>query len=151
MPKVRYSVTINRPIGEVFRFATDPEKVQEWQKDVKKIYHPEESLRAGVILSHDRNTRLFTWRLDLNADIMDYRPNKLVVYQGALGRFNVQGRIEFDAVRRTTTVTEEVDIKMGCTMFMFSPFMTAVMKRRTQKALDTLKSVLEEKSAQAET
>ena len=143
MPIVRHSVTIDRPLAEVSRFVVDQTKIQQWQLDVRQIYHPEESMRPGIILSHDRATRIFHWRLDLNADVTDYRPNKLIAYQGALGQFRAKGKIEFEGHGRSAIVTETVDIRMGCLMFWLSPFMSAVMGRRTRKTLERLKIVLE--------
>ena len=143
MPIVRHSVTIDRPLAEVSRFVVDQTKIQQWQLDVRQVYHPEESIRPGIILSQDRATRIFHWRLDLNADVTDYRPNKLIAYQGALGQFRVKGKFEFEGHGRSAIVTETVDIRTGCLMFWVSPFISAVMGRRTRKTLERLKIVLE--------
>lgn len=143
MPQLRYAVTIDRQVGDVFYYVADQQKTTEWQRDVIQVYQAEEPLRAGLIVSQDRATRLLGWRLDFNVDIMDYRPNKLISYEGALGRFRVEGKMQFESVRRATTVTEIMTIKMGIMYFIFSPLMSAVMKRRTRKTLDTLKAVLE--------
>ena len=143
MPQIKYSVTINSPIGRVFRYVVDVKNAQKWQPDVRKAYDDGEALRIGAIISQDRSTRLLQWRLDLNADVIEYRPNKLVEYKGALGRFSIHGRLEFESSRRTTTVTESIDVRMGCMYFMFSPLMGNVMQRRTRKTLETLKNVLE--------
>ena len=150
MPQIKYSVTIDRPIGRVFRYVADVKNAQKWQPDVRRAYDDGEALRVGAIISQDRATRLMQWPLDLNADVIDYRPNKLIEYKGALGRFSVHGRLEFESSRRTTTVTESLDVRMGCMYFMFSPLMTSVMQRRTRKTLETLKSVLESEADESE-
>jgi len=146
MPRVRYSVTINRPVDKVFQFVTNLENASKWQPDVVQVYHAEESLRIGMIISQDRSTRLLHWRLDLNADIMEYRPNKLVEYVGALGQFPVRGRLEFDGTTRATTVSESLHIRMGIRLAIFAPFMKTVMQRRTRRTLKMLKTVLETES-----
>lgn len=150
MPQIKHSVSIDKPVGRVFRYVAEVKNAQKWQPDVRRAYDDGEPLRVGAIISQDRATRLLQWRLDLNADVVDYRPNKLIEYKGALGRFSVHGRLEFESSRRTTTVTESVDVRMGCMYFMFSPLMNGVMQRRTRKTLETLKAVLEAESEEPE-
>lgn len=146
MPQVEHSVTINRPVSEVFRFVNDADNMAEWQPDVRESHLTGEKMRVGVMMTQTRTTHLLGWRLDLNADIVGYQPNKSIEYQGILGRFPVRGQIAFESMGGNTTVTESLEIRMGFLFAIFSPMMSGTMKRRTRNALETLKEKLENRS-----
>lgn len=149
MPEVQSSITINRPVSEVFRFAIDFENAPKWQPDVTESHQTEDNIRVGVMVSQRRTTRLLGWKLDLNADIVDYAPNRLLGYKGILGRFPVNGRMEFESMGGTTKVTQKLDIRMGFLYSIFSPLMRGVMTRRTRMSLEALKKTLESRSPTA--
>ncbi|GAB4515996.1 MAG: hypothetical protein OHK0046_20440 [Anaerolineae bacterium] len=146
MPEVSYSTTINRPISEVFRAASDFDAKPQWQPDVISAHQTEDRVRTGVMVTQNRSTRLFGWRLDFNADIVGYQPNKVVEYKGVLGRFPITGRLEFAPNGGSTVVTETMDIRMGFLYGLFSPFMRSTMQTRTRRALENLKTMLESRS-----
>lgn len=148
MPQVEYTVTINRPISEVFRFASNFNNADQWQPDVIETHQSDEKPRVGVMVTQRRSTRLMGWRLDLNADILEFVPNKQVGYKGVLGRFPVQGKLEFNNVGGgNTQVSYFMDIRMGFLYAIFSPSMKGVMTRRSKKALESLKTLMENRSA----
>lgn len=149
MPEVDYSVTIGRPVSEVFRTAANFAKAGEFQPDVTETIQSDDKLRIGIIVTQRRKTRLMGWQLDLNADIVDYQPNRLVEYKGVLGRFPITGRLEFSSSGGQTTVREWMNIRMGFLYAIFGPFMRGVMKRRTRNSLESLKKALESGSTRA--
>ncbi len=146
MPEVKQSVTINRPVGEVFRTAMDFNRVTEWQPDIQESHLSEERPRVATMIMQRRSTRLMGWKLDLNADITNYVPNRMLEYKGVLGRFPVLGQLSFDSERGSTRVTEHLEIRMGFLYALFSPMMRGVMSRRSRKALEGLKNMIESKS-----
>jgi uncharacterized membrane protein len=147
MPQIQASVTINRPITEVFRFATDFNKAPEWQPDVKEVHQSEERPRVGVMVSVRRSTYLLGTRLDLNADITNYSMNRLMEYKGVIGRYPAVGVLKFESQGGSTVVTESIDIRMGCLFAPLSPLMNMVMSTRTRRMLGNLKKVIEGRSA----
>ena len=143
MPQVEYTITINRPVGEVFRFVADFRNDPQWQKDVVEVHQSDGSTRIGSMITETRNSRVWTWRLDLNADIVDYQPNKLIEFKGVIGQFPVLGRYEFSFSRGTTQFTQSYNIRMGFLYSLFSPFVRRAVLRRTKNSMDALKQMLE--------
>ncbi|MCU0480179.1 MAG: SRPBCC family protein [Anaerolineae bacterium] len=141
MPKISAQVTIQASISDVFRHAVNDLKA--WQTDIEGMDMTDDRIRQGISITQRRNTYLMGWRLDLNADITDYKPNKLVEYKGVLGRFSVVGSIEFTPQGGTTLVSESINIRMPFLTGLYAPFMRRVMTARTQKMLNTLKNQLE--------
>lgn len=148
MPQVDYTVQINNPINEVFRFASNFNNANQWQPDVIETHQSDDKPRVGVMITQSRSTRLMGWRLDLNADILEFVPNKQVGYKGVLGRFPVQGKLEFNNIGGgVTQVSHVMDIRMGFLYAIFSPMMKGVMTRRTRRELESLKTLMENRSA----
>lgn len=146
MPQIECSVSINRPISEVFSFVADFRNAPKWQGDVEEVFLSDSSMRVGVMLTQTRKSRLLGWRLDLNADIITYQPNKLIEYKGILGRFPIHGEISFASSRGVTEVTEAINIRMGFLYGIYSPFMAGTMRRRTSIALQSLKTMMENRT-----
>jgi uncharacterized membrane protein len=147
MPEITETIVINRPVSEVFRFVADLNKTQEWQPDVEETHATDERARVGVMVTQPRSSRMLGWRLDLNADIVEYTPNRLIEYKGVLGRFPVKDRLEFESSGGTTTVRETVNVRMGILFALFSPFMRSTLSRRTRRALEGLKTRLENRTS----
>lgn len=146
MPQIECSVSINRPISEVFGFVADFRNAPKWQGDVEEVFLSDSSMRVGVMVTQTRRSRLLGWRLDLNADIITYQPNKLIEYKGILGRFPIHGEISFSSSRGVTEVTEAMNIRMGFLYGIYSPFMAGTMRRRTSVALQSLKTMMENRT-----
>lgn len=146
MPQIECSVTINRPISEVFSYVADFRNAPQWQGDVEEVFLSDSSIRVGVMVTQTRRTRLLGWRLDLNADIIAYQPNKIIEYKGVLGRFPIHGEISFSSSRGTTELTEAINIRMGFLYAIYSPFMAGTMRRRTNAALQALKTMMENRA-----
>lgn len=146
MPQIKESVTVNRPISEVFRYATNFNNAQEWQPDVADVHQTEERPRVGVMITARRNSYAMGTRLDLNADITDYSMNKHLEYKGVIGRFPATGRLSFESSGGTTTVRETIDVRTGCLFAWINPFLTMALRARTQRALQSLKQTMEAKS-----
>lgn len=143
MPQVEHTITINRPVGEVFRLVADFRNDPQWQKDVAEVHQTEGSTRIGTMVTEKRNLRVWTWRLDLNVDVVDYQPNKLIEIKGVIGQFPVLGRYEFSFSRGTTQFTQSLDIRMGFLYGLFSPFLRGAVLRRTKTSMEALKQLLE--------
>lgn len=144
MPEIRDAITISRPITTVFQLVADTEQLDQWQPDVTQSHYSEKKLRVGVMITQDRKTYALGWKLDLNADIVDYVPNRKIVYKGVLGRFPATGTIEFESSGGAgTTVTETIDIKIGILHILFTPLIKGAIAKRTRQALQALKALAE--------
>lgn len=143
MPQVSETIVVNRPISEVFRFVMDFKNAHQWIPDVQATHLSEERPRVGAFFTQIRTTYVMGWKLDLNADIINYVPNRKLEYKGALGRFPVQGELVFNGQGGTTEVSETLNIRLGLLYTIFSPLVSGVMRKRTRRMLAALKNTLE--------
>lgn len=151
MAEIKYTVTINRPVGEVYRFVSNFKNDPQWQGDVTDVHQSDGALRIGTMLTESRSSRAWTWKLDLNADVIDLKPNKLIEFKGVLGIFPVRKRYEFNFSRGTTEFTQEITVKISFIYMLFSPFIRRAIKARTQKTMNALKALMEQERSSAVT
>lgn len=147
MPVIEQTILINRPVGEVFRFVADFNNTPQWQPDVEQVFQTEPSLRTGVMVTESRRLHLMGWKLDLNADIIAYQPNRMIEFKGVLGSFPLRAVYTFETARGATQFTQSFDVRMGFLYGLFAPMMSGVIRRRTQRSLAALKQMLEARAA----
>lgn len=143
MPQIEQKIMINRPVGEIFRYVVDFRNDPEWQDDVVSVHQTDGMTRVGTMLTESRDMHVLGWRLDLNADVIDYQPNKMLEYKGVMGRFPVEGRYEFNFSGGSTEFVHRMDIRMGFLFGLFSPLLSGALNRRTRNTLENLKQRLE--------
>jgi uncharacterized membrane protein len=149
MPHIEESIVINRPISDVFRFVSDFRNGPQWQKDITNVHQSEGKTRVGAMITETRSTRMLRWRLDLNADILGYVPNKSIEYKGVLGQFPVAGQLRFEMQGGATQITHSMNIRTGCLFSLFGPLLTGIMRRRTRRTLNALRQLLEARQEKA--
>jgi uncharacterized membrane protein len=144
MPVIKRSVTIERPISQVFPYVADFSKHPEWQPDIIQLHLSHDKARVGNMITINRQLRALFARLDLNADIVDYQINKKIEYRGTMGMYPVLGSYTFEPQGRSTTVTETVDIRMWFLPRWFTGWLFSLrLGARTESVLKNLKQVLE--------
>ena len=149
MPTIKRSITIDRPISQVFRYVADFSKHVEWQLDIIRVHQSDERIHVGSMVTVDRNVRALFARLDLNADITDYQINKKIEYKGTIGVYPAVGNYTFDSQGRSTTVTETVTVHMWFLPRWFTGWLyTMRLGQRSNSSLKNLKQVLEANSNQ---
>ncbi len=147
MAEIKHTVTINRSVGEVYRFVADFNNDPQWQKDVTGVHQSEGALRVGTMITESRSTRAWTWKLDLNADVIDLKPNKLIEFKGVLGIFPARIKYIFNFSRGTTEFTQEIKIHISFLYKIFSPFIRRAVGARTQRTMENLKALMEKERA----
>jgi uncharacterized membrane protein len=144
MPVIKHTVTIERPVSEVFSYVSDFSKYSEWQPDIISIHQTEGKTHVGSMITIERHLRAVFARLDLNADITDLQLNKIIQYKGTIGVYPVIGSYTFEPQGRTTVITETTDVRMWFLPRFFTGWLfTMALKNRSQKTLDNLKNLLE--------
>lgn len=151
MPEITTSVTVNRPVSQVFRIAADTSRVQEWQTDIIASHFTEERIRVGVMVTQSRKTRAGGVRLDLNADVTDYQPNKVIGYRGVVGRFPSTIRMEFNPQGGATKVTETINIRLFFPFGFIGFAFKGALRRRSRNMLEQLKAIAEAEGGSAPT
>ena len=141
MPSATQSVSINRPLGEVFAFVADGTNAMQWRPAVVDVAHVSGEdtgavYRQGVKGPGGR-------RIAADYEVTDSEPNRRIAFRTIAGPVRPTGEYRFDAVGDTTTVTFTLEATL-------TGWKAIVMGRAVQasiegemRTLDTLKRILE--------
>lgn len=147
MATIEYSLTIEKPISEVFSYVSDFTKHPEWQPDITAVHQSEGKTRVGAMVSERRKLRVLIYHLDLNVDVIDYHLNKKIECKGTTGTFPVNIVYTFEPSGRTTRVTETLTIHLWGPHRLLGGFVVRAMRNRMQKTWNNLKQLMESRPA----
>ena len=98
MPQATYSVTINRPVADVFAYVANGENCKEWRPGVLDI------IRAGGEMIDGVGTRYLQGvkgpmgrRISADYEITVFEPDKRIEFQTVSGPARPHGRYDFAA------------------------------------------------------
>ena len=145
MPQASYSVTINRPVGDVFAFVADGEQSARWRPGVIDI------TRAGGASTGGVGTRYLQGvkgpmgrRISADYEITVYEPDRRIEFKTVAGPARPHGSYEFASTDDGgTKLTFALDATLSGIRGMF---MGGAVQRTMDdevKTLDNLKRVLE--------
>ena len=145
MPQASYSVTINRPVGDVFAFVADGEQCPRWRPGVLDI------TRAGGASTGGIGTRYLQGvkgpmgrRISADYEVTVYEPDRRIEFKTVAGPARPHGSYEFASTDDGgTKLTFALDATLSGIRGMF---MGGAVQRTMDdevKTLDNLKRLLE--------
>ena len=145
MPQASYSVTINRPVGDVFAFVADGEQCPRWRPGVLDI------TRAGGASTGGVGTRYLQGvkgpmgrRISADYEITVYEPDRRIEFKTVAGPARPHGSYEFASTEDGgTKLTFALDATLSG---IRGRFMGGAVQRTMDdevKTLDNLKRLLE--------
>ncbi len=147
MIKTETSVTINRPIEEVFDFVTTIENNPQWQSSTLEAKRTSEG-PIGVGTTSLVELKFLGRRIEAAMEITEYEPNKKVSFKTTSGPTPATGSNTFEALSEgETKVTFLLEADVGGFFKLAEPLVARASKRDSEANAATLKDILE---AQAE-
>jgi hypothetical protein len=138
MPVIEQTATIQKPLFDVFRVATDFAQWSTWQNGVKNVaLISGDPIRTGTMVSMERGSTF------INADVTDYQRQKVLSLNGVWGRFRFTRHIEFGANGRETTIRDKMTVQTGFLWFWYNPILTARLNSQIKSDWANLKKQLE--------
>lgn len=146
MVDVSTSITINRPVEDVFAYVTDVTNDPEWHTDALEARKTTE----GPIGLGTRWHVRFKPSMGISEGDMDvtaFEPNRMEVMHGQLGPMEPTLTYLFEPANGGTRLTRRVQIKVSGWMKVMTPLMGMMTRKSSAGFLDNLKNVLERASA----
>lgn len=143
MAEISHKITIQRPSFDVFKAVADFKTAAEWQPNTVQIsLSAAEPLRVGTMISQ---TRRFMGRtVFMNADVIEYVPNKKIELKGIFIIFPFTRTITVDSSGGgQSTLSDHITLRTGCIYFWYTPILTAGLRGQTKAEWDTLRRRLE--------
>lgn len=142
MPQAQRSVSIARPVGDVFAFLADGEKCPQWRSGVLDIRRV--SGDGGVGTRYAQGVKgPIGRRIAADYEITVYEPNRRIEFQTVAGPARPHGRYDLQPEGDGTRLTFSLDAQLGG----FRGLLMGSAVQRTMdaevQAIERLKSVLE--------
>jgi len=136
------SVTVRRPVGEVFAFAGDYENDPIWRSGVVEMrYETPGGLRAGARTREVM--RVFGGRATTVAEIVGFERNRKTTFESRGGPVPVRGSRTFESSGGNTRITYELSLRPGGLWALLSPVLATMLRLRAARDLRKLKALLE--------
>jgi hypothetical protein len=138
MPVIEQTITIQKPLFDVFRMATDVAQWGTWQNGVKNVaLISGDPIRTGTMISLERGSTF------INADVTDYQRQKTLSLTGVWGRFRFARLTEFSSTGRETTIRDKLTVQTGFLWFWYNPILTSQLNGQIKADWAALKKLLE--------
>lgn len=138
MPLIDQSITMQKPLFDVFRAATDFAQWHTWQNGVRGVtLISGDPIRAGTMVSMERSGTF------INADVTDYQRQKSLSLSGVWGRFRFTRTLEFSANGRETLVRDKINVQTNFLWFWYAPILRGQIASQTKADWAALKKMLE--------
>jgi uncharacterized protein YndB with AHSA1/START domain len=138
------SIVIDRPVEQVFAYATDTTNDPAWHTD---ILEARKTSDGPIGMSTRWHTRFkpFMGTSEGDQEVVAFEPNRTQVQRGVAGPMNVTLTYLFEPADGGTRFTRRVQIKMSGIMRLMEPFMQWVdAPKRNRRFVANLKRVLEQ-------
>jgi uncharacterized membrane protein len=143
MASAEHSVTINRPLEDVFAFLADPENDPQWRKGVLDIAHVSGDGVGAVYKQGVKGP--FGKRIPADIERTTLEPNRVIGFHALVGPVRPWGRYELEDEGGRTRVTFTLGTDLRGTKKLMGPMVSKQMNAEV-RGLDRLKTVLESKA-----
>jgi uncharacterized protein YndB with AHSA1/START domain len=142
MVREEETVTVQRPIDEVFAYVTDPANVPEWQASALEArLEGEGQMRAGAQAVEVR--KFLGRRMESRMDVLEYEPPRRFKIKVSTGPVPFEATTELSEESGGTRVHGLVEGEPGGFFKLAEPIVARALRRELRGNLETLKDVLE--------
>jgi uncharacterized protein YndB with AHSA1/START domain len=141
MPMAKHSVTIERPIADVFAFIADGDQCPKWRSGVLDIRRVSGDGVGGRYAQGVRGP--MGRRVAADFEITAYEPNRRIEFQTIAGPVRPHGRYDFEVLDGGTRLTFSLDAALGGLRKLLMGNMVQQTMEAEVAALDNVKRLLE--------
>lgn len=142
MPSAQNTVTINRPVAEVFAFAVDKDNDPKWRPGVASI--AKESGDGVGARYRQRMKGPIGREIPADFEVTGFEPNRRYAFRGTAGPVRPEGSFDFSEEGSATRVVFSLNAELSGAKKLFMGPMVAKSMRNEVDALERLKAVLEQ-------
>ncbi len=142
MARMEVSVTIKRPVEEVFDFVTDIAKNSQWRSEILEISQTSEG-PMGVGATMRVVLRVMGRQQKLTMEVTEYEPNRKFFSKSTSGPFPAQGSYIFESVNGGAKLTFVGEAQLGGFFKLIEPLVVRMQQRQWKTNFANLKDLLE--------
>jgi uncharacterized protein YndB with AHSA1/START domain len=147
MIHIEESITINRPIEEVFAYVSDFRTTSQWQSGVVDVQlTPEGPVGVGTRATF---VRVFLGhRVEMTVEMVEYQPPAKQVFKTISGPMPGTVSRRFEPTAEGTTVSQVIEGQAGGVFALAEPLMGRSLSRGVKAAFGDLKDLLESRTVE---
>lgn len=138
------SITINRPVEEVFAYVSDAQNGPIWQKELLESHRLTDG-PVGVGTQYAGVRKFMGRKVESVMEYTTYEPNKKVEYKSISGSPFVQTYL-FESSGEGTQLTTRLEVETSGLMGLAEPLIASGIKKEVDASFVILKDILEIKS-----
>ena len=143
MIRIQASVTINRPLEEVFRFMTDNQNALQWQSGLLEARVTNDVV--GVGKTWVDVVQVLGRRIEIASELIEFEPLRVVGFKSTSGPIPLEGRYAFEPDGAGTKVTFTLQGEAGGFFKLAEPIVARSTQRQWETNLANLKDLLEQR------
>jgi uncharacterized membrane protein len=141
MPSAERTITINRPIDEVFAFVADGRNAPRWRSGVLDV---DLVSGAGLGARYSQGVRgPGGRRIAADYEITEYEPNSKIAFRATAGPVRPTGSFTFEGMGTGTILTFKLDAALGGLQKLLMGGAVQSTMNAEMGALDLLRDLLE--------
>ena len=146
MIRIQASVTINRPLEEVFRFMTNHQNALQWQSGLLEARVTNDVV--GVGKTWVDVVQFLGRRIEIASELTEFEPLRTVGFKSTSGPIPLEGRYAFEPDGAGTKVTFTLQGEAGGFFKLAEPIVARSTQRQWETNLANLKDLLEQRDAE---
>jgi uncharacterized protein YndB with AHSA1/START domain len=141
MPSAERTITINRPVDEVFTFLADGRNAQLWRSGVLDV---DLVSGAGVGARYSQGVRgPGGRRIAADYEVTEFEPNSKIAFRATAGPVRPTGSFTFEGMGTGTVLTFKLDAALGGLQKLLMGGAVQSTMNAEMGALDKLRDLLE--------
>jgi uncharacterized membrane protein len=142
MVTYRKTITIDKPIPEVFDYISDLEKVPQWQSALAEVERITKSpLGVGSLYKSER--KFLGRKLEAEIELIVYELNKRIVFRSISGSTPFEQSYVFEITPQGTRLTTLLELHTTGLMVLAEPLIASSVRREMEVDFGRLKDMLE--------
>jgi carbon monoxide dehydrogenase subunit G len=142
MPTITQSVTVNRPVEEVWDFISNFENTTRWSRGVLQARQTSDGpLRVGSTL--ETVVKAFGRRRTAAYVVTEYEPNRAFAFEVTSGPMTSRARYSVEPVGAGTRLTASGEAEVTGLFRLLAPLLIRTVERHSQDDLANAKRILE--------
>jgi uncharacterized membrane protein len=146
MIRIQASVTVNRPIEEVFHFMTNNQNALQWQSGLLEARVTNDIV--GVGKTWVDVVQFLGRRIEVASELIEFEPLRRVGFKSTSGPIPLEGRYAFEPDGEGTKVTFTMQGEAGGFFKLAEPIVARSAQRQWETNLANLKDLLEQQDAE---
>ena len=142
MAKFDISITIKRPVEDVFAVFSNVENGPKWQSGTLEAKQTSPG-PIGVGTTTRSVSTILGRRIEFEFEITEFEPNRKFASQSKSGPFPVQASMTFERIEGGTRLNLTIEAEPGGFFKLAEPLVVSMVKRQIQSDLANLKDLME--------